>query len=105
MDKKTRYQQLKSAGLCVECGKTAAISNSVYCEECRKAHRTKNKLYRTRLYYKRVDNRECVDCGVKLPSNHYYIKCAECRAKQKEYYRRKHEQRKQSHNNRYEPVW
>lgn len=98
VDKKTRYQQLKVAGLCVECGKLPAAENSVYCEKCREMHRTVNRMYRVRLYYKRQENHECVFCGVKLPPDHYYALCEKCheknKARCKEYRRRKNEQLK-----------
>ena len=97
MDKKTRYQQLKAAGLCVECGKLPAAENRTLCEQCREKHNTVNRMYRVRLYYKRQENHECVYCGVKLPPNRYYVSCEKClerdKAYRKEYYaRRKNEQ-------------
>ena len=85
VDKKTRYQRLKSAGLCVECGKLPAAENSVYCEKCREMHRTVSRMYRVRLYYKRQENRECVCCGVKLPPDRYYVKCEKCLERDKAY--------------------
>ena len=104
MDKKTRYYKLKAAGLCVECGKLPAAENSVHCEKSREMHRAKNNLYRARYYYERVESHKCVDCGAKLPPEYFYVRCSKCheknKKKQKEYYaRRKHEQRKQAHNN------
>ena len=97
VDNKTRYQRLKAAGLCVECGKLPAAENSVHCEKCREMHRTVNRVYRMRLYYRRQENPECVFCGVKLPPEYFYVRCSKCREKnkkkQKEYYeRRKNEQ-------------
>lgn len=93
VDKKTRYQQLKAAGLCVECGKLPVTENSVRCEQCREMHKTVNRMYRVRLYYKRQENRECVCCGVKLPPDRYYVHCEKCLEKrkvyQKEYYARR----------------
>ena len=83
VDKKTRYQQLKAAGLCVFCGKFPAAENSVRCEKCREMHRTVSRMYRVRLYYKRQENHECVFCGVKLPPDHYYALCEKCREKNK----------------------
>lgn len=98
VDKKTRYQRLKAAGLCVECGKLPAAENSVHCEKCREKHRTVNRFYRMRLYYKRQENHECVYCGVKLPPDRYYVSCEKClerdKARCKEYHRRKNEQLK-----------
>ena len=93
VDNKTRYQRLKTAGLCVRCGKDVAAENSVLCKRCREMHRTVSRMYRVRLYYKRQENHECVFCGVKLPPDHYYVLCEKCREKnkkkQKEYYERR----------------
>ena len=87
------YARRKADGLCVNCGKLPAAENSVYCEKCREMHRTVNRMYRVRLYYKRQENHECVFCGVKLPPDHYYALCEKCREKNKarckEYRRRK----------------
>ena len=93
MDKKTRYQQLKAAGLCVKCGKLPAAENRTLCEQCREKHNTVSRMYRVRLFYKRQENHECVFCGVKLPPDHFYVICEKCREKNKarckEYRRRK----------------
>ena len=94
VDKKTRYQRLKAAGLCVECGKLPAAENSVYCEKCREMHRTVNRMYRVRLYYKRQENHECVCCGVKLPTDHFYVSCEKCLERDKAYLKEYHARRK-----------
>ena len=96
VDKKTRYQQLKAAGLCVACGKFPAAENSVHCEKCREKHRTVSRMYRVRLYYKRQENHECVFCGVKLPPDHYYVLCEKCLEKNKVYLKEYHARRKKA---------
>ena len=91
MANKITYAQRKADGLCVNCGKTAAMPNSVFCKQCRETHRAVNQLYAVQLHERRRANHECLFCGVKLPSDYYYVSCQKCREKQKEYYRRKHE--------------
>ena len=100
---KNIYHQRKAAGLCVRCGKEA-VENSTFCEKHREMHRASNNLYRARYYYERIEAHKCADCGTKLPPEYFYVRCPKCheknKEKQKEYYeRRKHEQRKQAHNN------
>ena len=79
------YARRKADGLCVNCGKLPAAENSVYCEKCREMHRTVNRMYRVRLYYKRQENHECAFCGVKLPPDRYYVKCEKCLERDKAY--------------------
>lgn len=94
MANKATYAQRKADGLCVNCGKTAAISNSVFCKQCRETHRAANCLYAAQIQSRRRANHECLFCGVKLPSDYYYVGCPKCRARQKHYYDRKKRRKK-----------
>lgn len=91
------YAQRKADGLCVNCGKRAAIPNSVFCKQCRETHRAANRLCAAQIQSRRRANHECLYCGVKLPPDYYYICCPKCREKQKHYYDRKKRKNRDPH--------
>lgn len=57
---KNRYYKRKAAGLCVYCGKRAAMANRVACVECLQKHRWK-KTSGKRQYW--IDHGLCFYCG------------------------------------------
>ncbi|WP_075824197.1 hypothetical protein [Clostridium perfringens] len=90
MNKKERYEYLKSRKICVSCAKEKALENSVHCLSCKMNAREKNKRYREK-YKERVKSKKvkiykdrkgkgiCVTCGRNKATKGIY--CEECKLK------------------------
>lgn len=90
-----RYHRQKAKLLhkCAACGKDlqplADGSYRMYCRECK----DKNNAYRRAVAAKRKLKHQCKDCGVEITAINpktmdYYVRCAKCQAKYREYRRK-----------------
>ena len=77
------YQKRKAAHLCIRC-KRPAEEGRVMCSY----HAAKATITQKRLYYRRVENHQCGQCGMKLPEGHKDMYCSDCAKKYAERYMR-----------------
>lgn len=74
-----RYQERKSKGICVTCGKKRAITSEVRCLECKEKARKLNEDYRRRKgAVPRIsygDGFHCVICGAEVENKNLCDKC------------------------------
>lgn len=121
MSIKETYYKRKAQHKCCHCGKsdTRTQSGKTVCLQCTEKNKEKqrkqaNEYYaehreeqkaaqRARFYiqyHNRQENHECVTCGVKLPEDYYYVNCADCHQKQKEYAIRHYREKKNGAKNK-----
>lgn len=97
---KERYAKRKAEHLCTACGKQdeRTLNGFAMCADCcqklkayrqrpeiRAAHNAIEATKSLQRYYNRQNNHQCVRCGIKLADDYYYVMCEACRAKAKEY--------------------
>ncbi len=92
----TRYQWLKSKGICVSCGGRDAFPGYVHCPECiEKANNASRKCWedkekrikynahgrerKKQLREERKEKHLCTKCGRPLPSQYDYVTSKQCR--------------------------
>lgn len=81
--RKARYHRRKAEGLCVQCGRRKAMDGHVRCEECK----TRQDALHRAFVEKRMAQRICLRCGVKLKPTEKYRMCFDCRYILNAYYR------------------
>ncbi len=64
--------------ICVKCGQRRAVEGQLYCEECRKKHRDRQRA----RYYSLKEQGLCVSCGHGEATHGVY--CEECRQRNKQ---------------------
>lgn len=101
MEEITKYQWLKSHGICVSCGQKDAFPGYVRCPECiektgiasakcwaneekRNRYNARGRERRKQLITERKEKHLCVICGRPLQARQKEFACKRCRAKKNE---------------------
>jgi len=94
--RKAFYERCKAAHKCVNCGKQdkRTLAGRIYCGDCdtkqkhyidthREQQRAVQSAANARRYYRLQESHRCVNCGVSLPEDYYYVCCKACRERKK----------------------